>query len=181
MVKTKGVKTEKGDAAFQPYPQRESAGKKPIPEPVVTTTGDGAQPMVVDTPTTSSVSSSPALVVPARPKRPAPKPPGTMGDRDYTKPWKRHPNEGAYTGNPRPRYPTVFRPYGSNTRQRVVGDRSSVTRMHHLGYAKGIVESLSVPPLLAPSAPLGQSGSAAVNHAVPALRRGAAHLLFTSG
>ena len=105
---------------------------------------------------------------------------GKTGDgRDYSKPWKRHPNQGAYTGAPRAPYPKVFRPYGSNTRQRVVGDRSHITHMHHLGYAKGIVESKPVPPLLPSHAPLGQSGAPSVLHGVAALRPGPAHLLFT--
>ena len=106
---------------------------------------------------------------------------GAAGDgRDTTKPWKRRPNEGAYTGAPRPAYPKVFRPFGSNTRQRVVGDRSRMTHMHHLGYAKGIVESKPVPPLLSPQATLGQSGAASITSRIPALRSGPSHLLFSS-
>lgn len=115
-----------------------------------------------------------------KPEEPADR--GARGDgRNYGDPWKRHPNQGAFTGNPRPAYPKVFRPFGPNTRQRVVGDRSSVTRMHHLGYAKGIVESVPVPPLLSSSASLGQSGAQAVNRHVSALHKGSRHLLFTSG
>lgn len=115
-----------------------------------------------------------------KPEEPANR--GAHGDgRNYGDPWKRHPNQGAFTGNPRPAYPKVFRPFGHNTRQRVVGDRSSVTRMHHLGYAKGIVESVPVPPLLSSSASLGQSGAQAINRHVSALHRGSGHLLFTSG
>lgn len=106
---------------------------------------------------------------------------GTDGDgRDYSKPWKKRPLVGAYTGAPRVPYPKVFRPFGSNTRQRVVGDRSHITHMTHLGYAKGIVESKPVPPLLPPHAPLGTRGTSAVNSGVPALRPGSHHLLFAT-
>ena len=65
--------------------------------------------------------------------------------RDFTKPWKRDPHKGAYTNAARPQYPKVFRPYGNNTRDRVVGFRK-YTRMHHLGYDAEVVESRPVPP-----------------------------------
>lgn len=105
---------------------------------------------------------------------------GADGDgRDDSLPWKRKPNEGAYTGAPRPSYPRMFRPFGSNTRQRVVGDRSGITHMHHTGYAKGIVESVPSQPLLPSHSTLGQSGAAAVNHGIAALRAGPSHYLFT--
>lgn len=104
----------------------------------------------------------------------------TDNGRDESKPWKQRSNVGAYTGAPRPKYPTVFRPYGSNTRQRVVGDRSGVTRMHTMGYAKGIVESLPTSSLF-PSThcSLGQSGAPAVMAHVPACRTGSTHVLFS--
>lgn len=104
----------------------------------------------------------------------------TDNGRDESKPWKQRSNVGAYTGAPRPKYPTVFRPYGHNTRQRVVGDRSGVTRMHTMGYAKGIVESLPTSSLF-PSThcSLGQSGAPAVMAHVPACRTGSTHVLFS--
>lgn len=122
----------------------------------------------------SGVSSSRVFIAPVADT-------GRTGDgRDWTKPWKQQPNRGAYTGAPRAPYPRVHRPFGANTRQRVVGDRSHITHMRHGGYGTGIVESKSVPPLLAPHATLGQSGAASLTSAVPAFRPGSAHLLFTS-
>lgn len=99
--------------------------------------------------------------------------------RDPSLPWTKQPNRGAYTNAPRPAYPKVFRPYGHNTRQRVVGDRSHITHMHHGGYAKGIVESLSTSSLLTPHAALGQSGAPSLLAHIPALRAGPSHLLFS--
>lgn len=99
--------------------------------------------------------------------------------RDFTKPWKRDPKKGAWTNAPRPEYPTVFRPYGSNTRDRVVGFRK-YTRMHHLGYDAEVVESRAVPPFIAPSAALGQSGAPSITSHIAALRPGPHHFLFTT-
>ena len=103
----------------------------------------------------------------------------TLYYRDFTKPWKRHPDRGAYTNADRPKYPRVFRPYGSNTRERVVGFRK-YTRMHHLGYDAEVVESRSVPPLLSPQAALGQSGAPSITSRIPALRPGSHHCLFAT-
>ena len=99
--------------------------------------------------------------------------------RDFTKPWKRQPNRGAYTNAERPKYPRVFRPYGSNTRERVVGFRK-YTRMHHLGYDAEVVESRPVAPLISPQAALGQSGAPSITSRIPALRPGSHHCLFTT-
>lgn len=104
-------------------------------------------------------------------------PPGA-GNLDWDGPVRRRrPNEGAWTGAPRPSWPKVFRPYGNNTRERVVGQRRH-TYMTNQGYAKEIVESRPVPPLLPPTATLGQSGAPAVLRSVPNLGRGNHHWLF---
>ena len=97
--------------------------------------------------------------------------------RDYSKPWRRKPNVGAYTGAQRPSYPNVFRPYGHNTRDTVVGFRRH-THMHHGGYDKAVVGSRPTPPLLSPHAALGQSGAEGIQSFVPALRPGEHHWLF---
>lgn len=74
---------------------------------------------------------------------------------------RRDPRRGAYTGAARPDYPTVFRKFGSNTRQRVMPYRR-YTYMHETGYDDAVVGSQPVPPLLNPTAAIGQSGSEAV-------------------
>lgn len=93
---------------------------------------------------------------------------------------RRNNRQGAWTGATRPTYPKVFRPFGTNTRERVVGNRS-FTGMHHLGYATEIVESRPSPPLIPPTAALGQSGAPSVLRDIPALRRGSHHWLFGGG
>lgn len=104
----------------------------------------------------------------------------TLYYRDFSKPWKRNPHHGAYTNAPRPKYPKVFRPYGHNTRETVVGFRKH-TRMNHLGYDAEIVESRAVAPLISPSATLGQSGAPSITSRIPALRPGSHHCLFAAG
>lgn len=91
---------------------------------------------------------------------------------------RRRPNEGAWTGAKRPRYPTVHRPFTNSTHRLIVGNRSHITRMHSLGYDKDIVRSHPVPPFIPPSAALGQRGSAEIVSRIPSLQPGAHHWLF---
>ena len=92
------------------------------------------------------------------------------------RPIRRDGRRGAYTGLTRPKYPRVFRPYGINQRERLIGRRP--TGMHTTGYAKEIVESRPVPPFLPTHAALGQSGTSAVTSHIPALQPGSGHWLF---
>lgn len=91
---------------------------------------------------------------------------------------RRKPNEGAWTGAKRPRYPTIHRPYTNNTRAHIVGNRSRITRMHTLGYDQDIVRSHPVPPLLPPHAALSQRGAPEVVAGIRALQPGSHHWLF---
>lgn len=95
---------------------------------------------------------------------------------DFPTPARRDGRRGAYTGLTRPRYPKVFRPYGTNQRERLVGKRP--TGMHTYGYDKEIVESRPVPAFLPTHAPLGQSGASAVTAHIPAFQPGSGHWLF---
>lgn len=95
-------------------------------------------------------------------------------------PVRRHkPNQGAWTGAKRPKYPSgIHRPFTNNTYRHVIGNRSHITRMHTLGYDEDIVRSHPVPPFLPPHASLGQRGSAEVLAGIKALTAGAHHYLF---
>lgn len=86
---------------------------------------------------------------------------------------------GNWTGAPRPRYPTVNRPYTSNPWSRFIGNRTHITRMHSLGYDQDIVRSHPSPPFVAPHAALGQRGAPQTVDAVcPTLAPGVRHYLF---
>ena len=126
--------------------------------------------------------TQPAVGVPPIVETKLPNQPKTEEDPDFWwGPVRRHTcYEGAWTGAARPKYPKVFRPYGSNTRERVVGKRT-FTGMTNLGYATEIVESRPSPPFLPPSATLGQSGAPSVLRNVSALGRGNHHWLFQGG
>lgn len=91
---------------------------------------------------------------------------------------RRRPNEGAWTGAKRPRYPNIHRPFGNNTRATIVGNRSRITRMNTLGYDQDIVRSHPVPPLIPPHASLGQRGAPEVVSGIRALQPGTHHWLF---
>lgn len=91
-------------------------------------------------------------------------------------PRKKGTKYGVYTGARRVPYPKVFRPYGNNTRERVVGRRP--TGMHTMGYDKNLVGSHPVPPLLPSTAIIGQRGAPTVTTAVAALKPGRGHWLF---
>ena len=88
-------------------------------------------------------------------------------------------DQGVFTSARRPRYPNVFRPYGHNTRDRVVG-RRAYTFMTNEGYAAEVVESRPVPSLIPSTATLGQGGAPSVLHHVPSLQRGSGHWLLAS-
>lgn len=86
---------------------------------------------------------------------------------------------GNWTGAPRPRYPTVNRPYTSNPWSRFIGNRTHITRMHSLGYDQDIVRSHPSPSFVAPHAALGQRGAPQIVDAVcPTLAPGVRHYLF---
>lgn len=91
---------------------------------------------------------------------------------------RRRPNEGAWTGAKRPRYPAIHRPFTNNTRAHIIGNRSAITRMHTLGYDQDIVRSHPVPPFIPPHAALGQRGSPEVLSGIHALHPGSHHWLF---
>jgi hypothetical protein len=141
-----------------------------IGEDVTPSEGPPAAVLPQGTPTTTTNTTT-------NPVGAQPMPP-TENPNHWWGPVRRRTNrEGAWTGATRPTYPKVFRPFGNNTRERVVGHRT-YTGMNHLGYAKEIVESRPSPPFLPPTATLGQSGAPSVLQDVPALRRGNHHWLF---
>lgn len=91
-------------------------------------------------------------------------------------PRKESSRRGVWTGAVRAPYPPVFRPYGNNTRETVLGKRD--TGMNWYGYDKGIVGSKPVAPLFPYDTALAGQGAATVVRNIPALRPGPHHVFF---
>lgn len=84
---------------------------------------------------------------------------------------------GVWTGARRAPYPKIHRPYGTNTKQHVVGNRK-FTGMTHYGYDADIVQSKPVEPLVPVGSHLAQEGAPEILRHVPSLRPGSGHYLF---
>lgn len=100
------------------------------------------------------------------------------GRRKYCElPTPSYGGKGAWTGARRAPYPPIFRPYTSNTRRHIVGNRK-FTGMTHLGYHADIVESKPVPPLIPEGSRLATEGCPEVLKHVPNLKDGKHHYLL---
>lgn len=87
-------------------------------------------------------------------------------------------SKGRYTGAPRAPYPTIHRPYGTNTRERIVGKRDTGIYDNRY-YGKNLIGSSEGPSSFIPSnAVLGQGGCSTITSHVPALKAGGDHWLF---
>lgn len=86
-------------------------------------------------------------------------------------------DRGVWTGARRAPYPKIFRPYTSNTRKHIVGNRR-FTGMHHYGYDADIVQSKPVPPLIPEGSRLANEGAPEILRHIPSLRAGSGHYLF---
>jgi hypothetical protein len=90
-------------------------------------------------------------------------------------------NVGEYTGAARPPYPEVFRRFGWNPRETIIKSEGGrrPTGMHTDGYDASIVRSKPQPTLLNPKQTrMVQDGTDNIHEYIPALRRGAAHVLW---
>lgn len=87
-------------------------------------------------------------------------------------------NVGRYTGAPKPPYPVIHRPYGTNTRQLIFGKRD--TGLYDNTYhGKNLIGSSEGSTSFIPSnAVLGQGGCPTITRHVPALHPGRSHWLF---
>lgn len=87
------------------------------------------------------------------------------------------PNKGVLTGARKAPYPTIHRPYGSNTRQHVIGRRDTGV-WDNTYYGKDLIGSSPGQAFIPPNATLGQRGAPAVLDSIQALQPGPHHWLF---